>query len=184
MIDLEDLAERVRRVTVEVTDGGHALGSGVLWPQGFVMTNAHVVRQSRMVVRLVDGRGIDGRLVARDTDLDLALLRIGGAGIPAANVADSETARVGSLVVAIGHPFGVRGALTAGIVHAVGPIVPGGRSWIQADLTLAPGNSGGPLADAKGFVVGLNAMIVGTLALAIPMTHVKRFVAAAGVGAT
>jgi serine protease Do len=96
-------------------------------------------------------------------------------------VADADAARVGSFVVAIGHPFGVRGALTAGIIHAMGPIMPGGRPWIQADVRLAPGNSGGPLADASGHVVGLNAMIVGALALAIPISRVTQFVRAAGV---
>jgi len=85
------------------------------------------------------------------------------------------------LVVAMGHPLGVRGALTAGIIHAIGPITPGGRAWIQADVRLAPGNSGGPLADASGRVMGLNAMVAGALALAIPMAHVERFVRAAGV---
>jgi serine protease Do len=88
------------------------------------------------------------------------------------------------LVVAIGYPLGVRGALTAGIIHAMGPITPGGRPWIQADVRLAPGNSGGPLADASGHVVGLNAMIVGTLALAIPISRVTQFVRGAGVEPT
>ena len=102
-------------------------------------------------------------------------------GVPAAPIADLDAARVGALVVAMGHPLGVRGALTAGIIHAIGPITPGGRAWIQADVRLAPGNSGGPLADASGRVMGLNAMVAGALALAIPMAHVERFVRAAGV---
>ncbi len=181
MMDLAGLAERLRRVTVEVSDAGESLGSGVLWPRGCVVTNAHVARQSRVAVRLVDGRRVEGRLVARDADADLALLRVPGTGLPTATLADTDTARVGSLVVAIGHPFGVRGALTAGIIHAMGPIMSGGRLWIQADVRLAPGNSGGPLADASGHVVGLNAMVVGALALAIPISRVTQFVRAAGV---
>ena len=112
---------------------------------------------------------------------DLALLRVAGMGVPAAPIANLDAARVGALVVAMGHPLGVRGALTAGIIHAIGPITPGGRAWIQADVRLAPGNSGGPLADASGRVMGLNAMVAGALALAIPMAHVERFVRAAGV---
>jgi len=149
-----------------------------------VVTNAHVARRSRTAVRLVDGRRLEGRLVARDPDADLALLRLAGTGIPTVTVADTGAPKVGSVVVAIGHPFGVRGALTAGIVHATGPIVPGGRRWIQADLRLAPGSSGGPLADASGRVIGLNAMIVGALALAIPMSEVTQFARAAGVEGT
>jgi serine protease Do len=181
MIELADLADHLRRVTVEVMDGGKSLGAGVLWPRGCVVTNAHVARRSVMEVRLVDGRCLEGRLLARDGSADLALLRVAGAGVPAAPIADSDAARVGALVVAMGHPLGVRGALTAGIIHAIGPITPGGRAWIQADVRLAPGNSGGPLADASGRVMGLNAMVAGALALAIPMAHVERFVRAAGV---
>jgi serine protease Do len=181
MMDLTGLAEHLRRLTVEVADADASLGSGVLWPRGCVVTNAHVARRSRVAVQLVDGRRLEGRLVARDADADLALLRIPGPGIPPAPIADGAVARVGSFVAAIGHPFGVRGALTAGIIHAIGPMLPGGRSWIQADVRLAPGNSGGPLADASGRVIGLNAMIVGTLALAIPMSQVTRFVRAAGL---
>src|SRR4029453_14602078 len=95
--------------------------------------------------------------------------------------AGDDTVAVGSLIVALGHPLGVAGAVTRGIVHAVGAITPGGRSWIQADLKLAPGNSGGPLADAGGRVGGVNAMIAGGLALAIPVSDVQRFARAAGV---
>ena len=179
--DLAHLADHLRRVTVEVTDAGESLGSGLLWPQGCVVTNAHVARQRRMAVALVDGRRLVGEVVARNTDADLALLRVAGAGIPIATVAPSNAARVGMLVVALGHPLGVRGALTVGIIHGIGPIASGGRSWIQADIHLAPGNSGGPLADASGRVVGLNAMIAGGLALAIPIDQVVRFVRAAGV---
>jgi serine protease Do len=181
MTDLRHLAECLRRVTVEVAVTGASLGSGVLWPPGHVVTNAHVVRGSHAGVRLVDGRRLEGRVIARDTAADLALLRVSGAGIPAAAIAVAGATQVGALVVAVGHPLGVRGALTVGIIHAVGPQQGGGRPWIQADLRLARGNSGGPLADARGHVVGLNTMVVGTLALAIPMSDVAQFVRAAGV---
>jgi serine protease Do len=100
---------------------------------------------------------------------------------PVVVTAGAEAPRVGSLVLAVGHPFGMRGALATGIVHAVGPMQPRGRPWIQADLRLAPGNSGGPLADARGQLVGLNAMVAGGLALAIPLSEVKRFLRNAGV---
>jgi len=181
MMDLAGLAEELRRVTVEVIDAPQALGAGVLWPAGCVVTNAHVVRGPRATLRLVDGRHVEGRLIARDAQADLALLRIPGVGIPAATLADPDAARIGALVVAIGHPRGVRGALAAGIISAIGPIVPGGPAWIQADLRLAPGNSGGPLADAAGRLVGLNARMAGSLALSVPMTQVADFARAAGV---
>lgn len=181
MIDIADLAEHLRRVTVEVTDAGELLGSGVLWPPGCVVTNAHVVRRPQVTLRLTDGRRLQGQLVARDTDADLALLSVPGTGIPAAKLGGPDAVRVGSFVVAVGHPLGVRGALTAGIVCAIGPLVRGGRPWIQADLRLAPGSSGGPLADAGGYLVGLNARTAGPLALAVPMSQVTRFVRATGV---
>jgi serine protease Do len=179
-MDLAGLAADLRRVTVELTDGGRAVGSGVVWAPDWVVTNAHVAPHVEMTVRRADGAVTRGRVIARDRHADLALLHVSGLGLPAATVAPADELRVGSLVVAVGHPLGVRGALTTGIVHSMGSLVPGGRPWIQGDLRLAPGNSGGPLADARGRVVGLNAMIVGTLALAIPASAVTRFVRAAG----
>jgi serine protease Do len=180
-LDFAKVAERLRRATVEITAYGGALGSGLLWPRGCVVTNAHVIHATRVAVRLVDGVRVEARLVARDRDADLAVLRIPGSGLPAATVASATAARVGSLVVAVGHPFGVRGALTAGIIHAIAPIAPGGPPWIQADVRLGPGNSGGPLADVEGAVVGLNTMVAGRLALAVPITRVIDFVRSAGV---
>ena len=179
--DIAALAEHLRRVTVEVTDGGDLLGSGVLWPAGRVVTNAHVVRRPEVSLRLVDGRSVRARLLARDTDVDLALLDIPTADLPAATLAEPETVRVGSFVAAVGHPLGVRGALSTGIVCAIGPIDRKGLAWIQADLRLAPGNSGGPLADAGGRIVGVNSRAAGPLALAVPMSVVARFVQAAQV---
>ncbi len=179
VIDIAVLAEHLRRVTVEVTDADELLGSGVLWPQGFVVTNSHVVRRPEVTLRLVDGRSVRARVLARDPDSDLALLGVPGTGLPSATLAEPDSVRIGSFVAAVGHPLGVRGALTTGIVCAVGPIDRGGRSWIQADLRLAPGNSGGPLADAAGRVVGLNSRAAGPLALAVPMSQVARFVQSA-----
>jgi serine protease Do len=151
-LDFAGLAETLRRVTVELVDDGAARGSGVLWPRGHVVTNAHVVRRPRLV----------------------------GVELPTATLAQSA-ARIGSLVVAVGHPFGLRGALTAGVVHAIGPIARNGVPWIHADVRLAPGNSGGPLADVSGAVVGINAMVAGGLALAVPVSRVLDFVRSAGV---
>jgi serine protease Do len=118
-------------------------------------------------------------VLARDSDADLALLSVPGTGLPAAILAEPDTIRVGSFVAAVGHPLGVRGALSTGIVCAIGPIERNGRAWIQADLHLAPGNSGGPLADAAGCIVGVNSRAAGPLALAVPMSVVARFVQAA-----
>jgi len=174
---LAPVAERLREVTVEVgaSDG---CGAGILWAPDLVVTNAHVARADSLQVRLADGRRLEARLMAADRRADLALLRVPRTRVALASLADSDTVRVGSLVVALGHPLGMRRILTAGIVHALGPLTAGGRRWIHADLRLAPGNSGGPLADTAGHVVGLNTMIAGGLALAIPINDVRRFVSA------
>jgi serine protease Do len=168
-------------VTVEVSTGNGG-GAGVLWAPDLVVTNAHVARAPRLRVGLADDRHLEARLVAADRRADLALLRMPRTKVALASLADSDTVCVGALVVALGHPLGLRRTLTAGVVHALGPVSPGGRRWIHADLRLAPGNSGGPLADTAGHVVGINTMITGRLALAIPINDVRRFVSAALAG--
>ena len=169
------MAAELARVTVEVRShgrgaGGAAVGAGVIWhPDGLILTNAHVAHRDVTVV-LADGRARSARLVARDPQRDLAALVVDATGLPAAEIGDSGALRVGELVLAVGNPLGLVRALSAGLVHAVGPRA------IHADLRLAPGNSGGPLADARGRVVGLNAMIVGGLAVAVPSREAQRFV--------
>jgi serine protease Do len=184
-MDLAPLAARLREITVEVTSDGHGGGAGVVWAPGWVVTTAHVIRHTRVVVRFADGRRADARVLAEDRATDLAVVRVPdrGVAIAVSPPAASDPPRVGSLVVAIGHPLGMRGAVTTGVVHAIGAITPGGRPFIQSDLRLAPGNSGGPLADARGRLLGLNAMIAGRLALAIPVNEVRRFAQAAGAPA-
>jgi len=106
-----------------------------------------------------------------DARSDLAALTIETGGLPVATIGDSDTLRVGELVYAVGNPLGLVGALAVGIVHV------SGKQWIGADVRLAPGNSGGMLADAEGHVVGINSMIANGLALAVPSNAVKRFLA-------
>jgi serine protease Do len=175
-----EIAEQLRRSTVLVLPGERGNGSGVIWSaDGVIITNAHVVRASQMRVQLWDGREFDATLVSRDTSRDLAELRISAANLPAAAVADSSQVRPGELAIAIGNPLGFVGALTTGVVHAVGPLRPfGSQAWVQADVRLAPGNSGGPLADARGLVIGINTMVAGRLALAVPSNAVANFLAA------
>ncbi len=179
---LARIADRLQQVTVEVYSPGGG-GAGILWAPDLVVTNAHVARASCVRVGLADDRQVEAYLVSVDRRADLALLRMPRAGVAPAALADSDALRVGALVVALGHPLGLRRTLTAGVVHAFASL-PGGRRWIHADLRLAPGNSGGPLADTAGEVVGINTMIAGDLALAIPINDVRRFVAATVPSAT
>lgn len=175
-----EIAEQLRRSTVLISANGLGSGSGTIWSDGgLIVTNAHVMRGASARVVLWDGREFDARVNKRDHRLDLAALRVNAAGLPAASPADSSQIRPGELAIAIGNPLGFVGALTTGVIHAVGPLRGfGSRRWIQANVRLAPGNSGGPLADARGRVIGINTMVAGRLALAVPANDVARFLSA------
>src|ERR1700686_2885867 len=138
-----EVAEAVRRTTVQVSSSGRGCGSGViLSADGLMVTNAHVVRASHAQVKLWDGRTLDAVVTSRDLTRDLAALLASGAGLPDATLADSSKARVGELVLAVGNPLGLVGALSTGIIHAAGSVQGlGMSSWLQADVKLAPGNS-------------------------------------------
>lgn len=176
---LGEVAERVRRSTVLVQPGGRGSGSGVIWSSdGLIVTNAHVARGSRIEVSLWDGREFCAEITARDARRDLAALRIEAKALNAATIGDSAKVRAGELAIAVGNPLGFLGVMTTGIVHTVGPLRGlGSRHWVQADVRLAPGNSGGPMADSNGRVIGINTMATGRLALAIPSNDVARFLA-------
>src|SRR5438270_1776400 len=169
-----EIAEQLRRSTVVVHVGGRGCGSGVIWSSdGLIVTNAHVVRSSNTRVQLWDGREFRVELVSRNVRRDIAQLHIAATDLAAATFADSSRVRPGELAIAIGNPLGFVGALTTGVVHAVGPLPRlGSLPWVQADVRLAPGNSGGPLADARGHVIGINTMVAGRLALAVPSNTV------------
>lgn len=174
-----ELVDRVRPSVVQVRSGRRGNGTGVIWrADGVIMTNDHVVAHAhgQLQVTLTDGRTLDATLTARNPRLDLALLRVDARDLPAAIAADSRLLRVGELVLAIGHPWGQPWVVTAGIVSAVGEVPvndEGGKAaYIRSDVRLAPGNSGGPMLNARGEVIGINAMIFGgDLAVAIP-SHV------------
>ncbi len=156
-----EIAEQLRRSTVLVRPGSRGNGSGVIWSaDGAIITNAHVARGSQARVQLWDGRELEAAVVSRDLRRDLAELRVTATNLPAATPADSSQLRPGELAIAIGNPLGFIGALTTGVIHAVGPLRRlNSQHWVQSDVRLAPGNSGGPLADARGRVIGINTMV-------------------------
>jgi serine protease Do len=180
---LAAVAARLRPSVVSVRKAGRGHGAGVIWSaDGLVVTNAHVVYHERATVVLDGGRELPARLVARDPTRDLAALRVDASGLPAAPLGDSTALRVGQLVFAIGHPLGEPHALSLGIVTSLEQAVyVGGQRLpeaVHADLALYPGNSGGPLADAEGRVIGVNSMVMPPrLALAVPTATVARFLA-------
>jgi serine protease Do len=175
-----EIAEQLRRSTVLIHAGGRGSGSGVIWSgHGTIVTNAHVLNGSNVLVQLWDGREFRASVTARDSRRDLATLQIPADSLPPACPADSSQLRPGELAIAVGNPLGFVGALTTGVIHAVGPLRALDRqTWVQATVRLAPGNSGGPLADARGHVIGINTMVAGRLALAIPSNAVRDFLAA------
>lgn len=176
------LSDRVRQSTVELRTGRQQLGAGIAWGDGLVLTNAHVATDDNP--EIINSRGVTrrGRLLARDPGRDLALLRVDLDLIPV-SLGRADRLKPGMLVFAMGHPLGVVGALSSGVVHALGPApdlqsLPGParrHRWLQLDLDVAPGNSGGPVLDVSGTVVGLTTMIVGGLALAVPGEEALRW---------
>lgn len=176
--ELITMIGRVGPSVVEVSRAGRGGGAGVIWrSDGAVLTNYHVVAGSGPVsVLLPDGRTFPARVLNQNPALDLALLKIEADGLPAALVDDSSRLRVGEMVFAVGHPWGQKNVVTAGIVSGLGQVpIPGsGRTaqYLRSDVHVAPGNSGGPMLNAGGAVVGITAMIFGgDMAVAIP-SHV------------
>ena len=169
--------------------GGISLGSGFLVSEdGYVLTNHHVVAGAeQIVVRLSDRREFTADLVGSDPPSDVALLKIDADGLPALRVGDSSALRAGQWVVAIGSPFGLDHSVTAGIVSAVGRANPYANQqyvpFIQTDVAINRGNSGGPLLDTRGQVVGINSQIFSNsggymgVSFAIPIDMVMNVVA-------
>jgi serine protease Do len=179
---LEELLEHIRPVLVLVHHGRWGAGAGVLAGKDQVLTNLHVVGRARSVqVVLHDDTYCNAHVIASDPRVDLALLQLPVNGHGAA-VFSSATPRPGELVYAFGHPWGQRNVLTGGVLSAVTSVR--GRHGevpiLRADVQLAPGNSGGPLLNAAGEVIGLNAMIFGgDQSVAIPSSLIRSFLAEA-----
>jgi serine protease Do len=170
------MLEAVQPGVVVVEAEGRGAGAGVIWrSDGAVLTNQHVVANSGRDtrVRLHDGRTFPAVVTGSNSELDLAMLRVEAGDLPAIPVDDSSLVRVGQPVWAIGHPWGQPWLVTSGIVSAIGSFrlrdSESRAPYLRTDLRLRPGNSGGPLVNANGHVIGLNAMILGgDQSLAIP----------------
>jgi serine protease Do len=177
MFGSNEVIEKLRRSTVQITDGRGG-GSGVVWDaDGAIVTNAHVARSQEIALLDFSGRRLRGRVERRDEESDLAIVRTSARDLEPARIGDSSRLRAGEIAIAVGHPLGVAGAAAWGIIHTIGPLDLGARrTWIQADVRLAPGNSGGALATAAGEVIGINTMVCNGLGLAAPSNEVAAFV--------
>ena len=196
---LADLAEQLKPALVHVRvrrsagkdkddDAGgeprRSSGSGfIIESSGLIVTNAHVVEDADWLqVRLADGRHFSGKVVGEDGRVDLALVRIEGVtNLPTLPIGDSNRLRVGELVMALGHPFGLEQSVSFGIVSRKGApltVAAPGFDFIQTDAAINPGNSGGPLVNMAGQVVGVNSMAArnGSIGFAIPSNLVKLLV--------
>ena len=176
-----ELVEEVERSLVQVRSTGGGAGAGTIWhSDGLILTNAHVARRGPLQVVLSDGSTLSAKLLAHDIGLDLAALSVESTGPPTIELGESRRLKPGQWVVALGHPWGVVGAVTAGVVIGVGSVWPkpplSGGEWIAVGLHLRPGYSGGPLVDIRGKLVGINTMMAGPdVGVAAPVHIVKAF---------
>jgi len=196
--DIAAVSASVLAAVVQIRNGQHGAGAGTIWQaNGLIVTNAHVIGeqpdkrhgrnqprgQTSLIVRLADGREYTPRLLAVDTAHDLAALQIDAHDLPTIALGNSAQLRPGQLVFAFGHPYGVTGGATAGVVIGVGTQVSdlgaSGQEWVAASLHLRPGHSGGPMVDVAGRLIGINTLMNGPdVGVAVPVDVAKRFIQA------
>jgi serine protease Do len=185
-LDLAEVAKDAREALIRVVSRGYGVGSGVIWDSsGVIVTNAHVVEDEGVSVVTSAGDEMDARVVHRDAQADIAVLKVDAAGLSAAPVGDPESLRAGEMVFALGYPWGISAAVTAGVVIGVGDqeevyVGTKGRPWLTVNMRLRPGNSGGPVIDSRGRVVGISTVMAGSqIGLAVSSSVVSEVVQSA-----
>ncbi len=179
--ELSGVISSVQQSVVQIRDGRQSGGAGTIWhSDGLILTNAHVVRRDPVQIALGDGRVLTAQLIARDGERDLAALAVEANGLPVIAPGDSRQLHAGQWVMAVGHPWGVTNAVTGGVVIGVGKKMPElnvfTQDWVVADLHLRPGNSGGPMIDVDGRLIGVNTLMTGPgVGVAVAVDSVKDF---------
>jgi serine protease Do len=178
--DLANAISNARKALVTIQDGRRGNGAGTVWhSKGLILTNAHVVNGRSPVIQLNGGDRLKAEVLAKDRDLDLAALSVAADDLAVIPLGDSRQLRPGDFVIAIGHPWGVPAAATAGSLIDMGPNLP--ELSMRGDLMalalhLRPGHSGGPVLNASGELVGINTMMAGPdVGVAVPIHVIKRF---------
>ncbi len=171
------IVEKARRSVVQVLDDGGGRGAGTVWhPDGLILTNAHVVRDRSLRISLEDGRVMAARVVAVSNKHDLAALAVDAEDLPAISIGDSKKVAPGAVVLAVGHPWGQVGAAAYGIAIGLGSHEGSKGEWLAVNMQLRPGNSGGPLLDGEGRLIGINTIMSGpNVGLAVPSHVAKAF---------
>jgi serine protease Do len=179
---MASVVERVRGSLVRISNGRRGQGAGTIWhEQGLILTNAHVIAgRQHLHVSLPDGETLPARILGADPHRDLAALSVDGDGLPTTELGNSREMVAGDIVLALGHPWGVKGAATAGIFIGMSEGLPERpipqRELIAVSLHLRPGHSGGPLVDSRGRLVGINTMMAGPdVGVAVPSHVVTDF---------
>ena len=175
--EMASVVEKARRSVVQILDDGGGRGAGTVWHRdGLILTNAHVVRDRTIRVSLDDGRVMDARVVAVSKEYDLAALVVEARDLPAIPLGDSRKVVPGEIVLAVGHPWGRVGAATSGIAIGLESHEGSEREWLAVNMQLRPGNSGGPLLDREGRLIGINTIMSGpNVGLAVPSHVAKSF---------
>jgi serine protease Do len=174
--DARTLADLLRRTVVEIRSPSGS-GTGIIWGSGLIVTNAHCAPRGVPLHVAADAKSWSAQAVAYARDHDLALIAGTSIAGPLLELRDPGTLRIGELVFAYGHPMGIHDSLAMGAVHGVARHPRSGDPrFVVADVRLAPGNSGGPLVDADGRLIGINCMVVNGLGVAIPAFAVQRFI--------
>ena len=187
-MEMAIVAQSAKSALVEVRRGGRrgaGAGAGTIWhSQGLIITNAHVASGGSLRVRLPDGATLPARILAQNKERDLAALMVDATDLPTIEIGNSRDLQPGQWVLAMGHPWGVKGAATAGVVIGVGPaklpelpdMPRSPKEWIAVSLRLRPGHSGGPLIDVDHRLVGINTLVTGPeVGMAVPVHVVKAF---------